>query len=161
MPDSNQNPLVPNYVPGVGRLVTDRFDFQKHVDGASFRHQANQIDVSPPVSIDGYSPTTVQDAITILAGVVSPPTIRQSTIGTDPSNLGIITLGGDLKGNGSNSTALIPLVGGLQGRPVSNTAPTSGQVLTWNGSSWIPQNSGGGIYGRKAATSFYKMLRNK
>jgi hypothetical protein len=34
---------------------------------------------------------------------------------------------------------------GLQGRPVSNTAPSNGQVLKWNGSSWAPDidNTGG------------------
>lgn len=34
----------------------------------------------------------------------------------------------------SNATT----VAGIQGRSVSNTAPTTGQVLGWNGSSWAP-----------------------
>src|SRR5215217_1163103 len=34
-------------------------------------------------------------------------------------------------------------VQGLQGRPVANTAPQSGQVLAWNGSQWAPQDGDG------------------
>lgn len=30
-------------------------------------------------------------------------------------------------------------VDGLQGRAVASTAPSTGQVLTWNGSSWVPK----------------------
>lgn len=41
--------------------------------------------------------------------------------------------GGDLGGNYPN-----PTVAGLQGQPVSNNVPSSGQVLKWDGSSWVP-----------------------
>jgi hypothetical protein len=41
--------------------------------------------------------------------------------------------GGDLSGTLTNST-----VSKLQNRPMSTTAPTSGQVLTWDGSQWTP-----------------------
>ena len=43
------------------------------------------------------------------------------------------TAGGDLDGTYPN-----PNVDGLQGRPVASTAPSSGQVLKWNGSAWAP-----------------------
>jgi hypothetical protein len=144
-------PQVPNYNPGNGsRLVTDRYDFEAHLEGTNppvanaplqnFRHTAPQIDLSPHLTIDSVTVTNVQDALALLASIVSPPTIQQATIGNNPANLGIVTLGGDLSGNGTNSTALSPLVGGLQGRPVSPLAPTSGQALIWNGSSWYPTN---------------------
>jgi Repeat of unknown function (DUF5907) len=41
-------------------------------------------------------------------------------------------------------TATAPTVVGLQGNPVSNTAPAANQVLTWNGSAWAPATPSGG-----------------
>lgn len=123
------NPLTPNYNPGVGRLVTDRFDFQTHITGTNFRHAASQIDLAPYVTIDGYTATTVQSAINILAQTVSPPIIAITTT----TSKGIIQLSGDLAG-----TASAVRVTGLQGNPVSTLSPTTGNVLTWNGIVWAP-----------------------
>jgi hypothetical protein len=45
--------------------------------------------------------------------------------------------GGDLSGSYPN-----PTVARIQGRSVSSTAPTSGQVLKWDGSAWSPADDG-------------------
>ena len=137
-------PQSPNFVPGNGRLVTDRFDFQSHVDGAAFRHQASNIDLNPTVIINDVVVTNLQEAVITLRQFVEPATIAPATIGTDPTNLGIITLGGDLAG-----TALVPKVIAIQGRPLNALAPSDGQVLTWNAemNSWLPANSTGSFTG--------------
>lgn len=54
--------------------------------------------------------------------------------------------GGDLSGTYPN-----PAVQKLLGRPLSNTAPATGQVLKWNGTAWEPGNDNGGSVGSSAA----------
>lgn len=127
-------PLTPNITTGetTGRLATDRYDFEAHIEGTGFRHKADQIDLFPTVVISAIEYTNVQSAIEKLATIVSPPNIQPAT----PSVRGILKLNGDLNGSGTNADA--PRVSGLQGFPVSPIAPTSNQVLTWNGSTWAP-----------------------
>jgi hypothetical protein len=131
MPDSNQ-PQVPNYVNGVGKLVTDRYDFEDHILGTNFRHNANSIDVIPGLVVSGSTYTNVLTALEALAAAAEPPVVAPATQ-TIP---GTIQLTRDLGGVNGVS----PIVIGLQGRPVSVQPPTVGNVLTWNGSTWIPQN---------------------
>jgi trimeric autotransporter adhesin len=59
--------------------------------------------------------------------------------------------GGDLSGSLSSAT-----VSKIQNQPVSSTAPSSGQVLTWSGSQWMPQNVTAGVtslFGRTGAVA--------
>ncbi|HRG69224.1 MAG TPA: hypothetical protein PLS73_10275 [Saprospiraceae bacterium] len=67
-------------------------------------------------------------------------------------------LSGDVTGTPTNNK-----VEKIQNRPVASTAPTTGQVLKWNGSQWVPDNvSGGGTNPWTQSTStFYNNGNNK
>ncbi len=152
-------PTVPNFVPGTtARITLDRYDFEAHLEGTNpplanapaqnFRHTAPQIDLSPTLTFDGYGASTVQQALDLLASFVAAPEIPPAT----ETSLGVIQLAGDL--NGGNLAAS-PIVSGIRGRPIQNIAPTTGQALIYNGSSWTPATvsgaptgaAGGGLSG--------------
>jgi hypothetical protein len=72
-----------------------------------------------------------------------------ATVGTSST-----IFAGDLSG-----TSSIQAVIGLQGRSLSSSAPTSGQVLGWNGSTWAPTTltAGGDISGTLGSASVIKL----
>jgi len=119
-------PQDPNFIPGVGQLATSRYDFQKHVDGANFRHKADQIDLSPSV----FGATTVQQALYTISLDLNP-VIPQAT----SSVFGTITLSGDLGGTAADTKVVA-----LQHIPISTLLPGVSQVLTYDGTSWRPSN---------------------
>lgn len=128
------NPINPNFKPGVGRLATDRYDFQSHVDGSAFNHLAGQIVVSPALTIGLQTVTDVQTALALLSGSIIIPSVPDATVTTK----GIIRLNGDLAG--LSSTALNPQIGSLQGSPLSITNPVMpNQVLQYVGGTWQNQ----------------------
>ncbi len=75
-----------------------------------------------------------------------------SQIGGTVSSGQLPAAGGDLSGTLGSAT-----VKGIQGKTVSATAPTSGQVLVWNGTQWVPQtlssSLGGDLSGTTAAAT--------
>ncbi len=62
------------------------------------------------------------------SSVVLPVAVDATT-----STNGVVRLAGDLGG-----TAAAPLVSKLQGKTLSSTAPTTGQVLKYDGTQWLP-----------------------
>lgn len=56
---------------------------------------------------------------------------------------GITALTGDVSASGSGSVSSTIIA--LRGRAVASTAPTTGQVLGWNGSQWEPTSAGGSV----------------
>jgi hypothetical protein len=62
--------------------------------------------------------------------------VLPAAVDATSSTNGMVRLAGDLGG-----TAASPLVAKLQGRTLSSTAPTTGQVLKFDGTSWIPATS--------------------
>jgi hypothetical protein len=125
------DPIVPNYKKDVGRLATDRYDFEDHVEGTRFRHKADQIDLFPTLVIGATTTENVQEALQALKDAVSPPVIQDATTLVK----GIVRLAGDIAGTATNV-----VVTRLQGKPVSALTPADGDVLTWNGTAqaWNP-----------------------
>ncbi len=76
-------------------------------------------------------PGSGSQAATIAAGAV---TARKIAAGAAAAN--VASLGGDLTG-----VLPVPVVAQFQGRPFASTAPTTGQLIGWNGSTWAPVNA--------------------
>jgi hypothetical protein len=122
------DPLVPNYKREVGRLATDRFDFEDHVEGLRFRHKADAIDVFPTLVIGTTHATNVQQALEALRDAAEPPVINDASTVTK----GIVQLAGDIGGVATNV-----VVTRIQGKPISSLTPSDGNVLTWDGTAMV------------------------
>jgi hypothetical protein len=149
-------PTNPNITTGAntGRVVTDRYDFESHLEGSNFRHKANQIDLFPTVVI-GTTKTTVQDAIVALTASLTIPAIPDATT----ISKGAVQLAGDIGGTASSVSVIA-----LKGYPLASIPPSiTGQVLTWNGSAWQPQavsnafTFAGDVTGTAGATTVVKI----
>lgn len=121
--------MTNTFIKGVGRLSTDRYDFQNHIEGKPPHHKAGIITLDPSVVINGVTHTNVQNAIEELTPfAVTVPDASASV-------KGIIKLGGDIAGTADSPICQASYI--LK-RPLGVTPPTAGQVLTWTGVSWSP-----------------------
>src|ERR1039458_2338475 len=121
--------------------------------GTSSRGYSNSIiDATGPISIGASSATGItigRSGITAtFPGTVtitgSTTTLQNLVVSGNCVGCGIgnFTAGGDPSGSSTSPTVI-----GIQGRADSSTAPSTNQVLTWNGSFWTPANvssTGGG-----------------
>lgn len=125
------DPIVPNYKKNVGRLVTDRYDFEEHIVGTKFRHNADTIDVVPNLVVGSSTSVNVLEALEALRDATLAPVIADATT----SNKGIIQLAGDIGGIATNI-----IVTRIQSKPISSLTPSNGDVLTWDGYTnvWSP-----------------------
>lgn len=130
-------PQDPNFKNGVGRLAVDRYDFQKHVDGNGFEHDASSIKLDPPLNINQTNLNNVQEGFVTLINVFNSSIAVQDA--TDTTK-GKIKLTNDLTGTADN-----PVVAGLRNVPISNTTPTVGQILTYDGAVWIATTPSAGF----------------
>jgi hypothetical protein len=150
---------TPNYRVGVGRLVTDRYDFQNHIDGYSYRHEADNIELNPYLTIDGTQRKNVQEALTAALPYLVTPTLPDAT----SSVKGVIQLAGDLAD--VSSTASNVKVSGLRGYPITNSVPLNNDVLTYDSTlnAWKPaqpQNvftAGGDLSGSNTSQTIVKL----
>jgi hypothetical protein len=74
------------FTPGTGRLAVDRYDFQSHVDGYGFQHNASAIEIIPSIPIAGSPQTDVYSAL--------------DTIGSELADLALSGKGFILVGDG-------------------------------------------------------------
>ncbi len=102
-------------------------------DAQSLSVSGNQLSITNGNSVTLPTGTTY----TAGSGINIAGNIIQNTGDLNPNNdlTDQTTAGGDLSG-----LLYAPTVARIQGRPVVNSIPSNGQVLSWNGSAWAPDD---------------------
>lgn len=109
------------------RIVLDRHDFQKHIDGSDFFQEASSIILDPVIDISGNQ-SNVRGAILALKD-----SILSGAPDATSSTKGILRLTNDFGG-----TSNAPLVTGIQGRPVQTLGSINdGDYLAWNSAGYF------------------------
>ncbi len=98
-------------------------------DGSQW--SAQTVTISPPVATvfgrtGAIAAQTGDYSFAQISGVAAPAQLPAA--------------GGDLSGSLTSAT-----VTQMQGRPIANTTPFTGQALAWNGTQWAPQSVAGGV----------------
>ncbi len=107
---------VSNTAPAIGQVL--KYDGTSYVPNSSILAETQVLSLAgTTLSISGTS-----------SSVVLPS--------SSSAAVGLMQLAGDIGG-----TATVPKVVGIQGVPVSTTVPTTGQVLKYDGTNYVPSNS--------------------
>ena len=108
-------------------------------DGTQWTAQSVTITTAPVISVFGR----------IGAVIAQTGDYSFSQLGGSVASSQLPLAGGDISGSITAATVIK-----IQSRAIASTAPATGQVLTWSGSQWAPQNQTGGVtsvFGRTSA----------
>ena len=110
-----------------------------------------QIDtgITLPLVVDNLTPVqgkVFNDLRNAVIAIESELGVKpSSTYGTVRARLDTLEINSVQLAQDLGGTNVAPLVIGLQGRPISNAAPATNEVLTWSGTQWVPAPSSGGV----------------